>query len=424
MTKGLKTKDTMKNIFKILTILFLILSGLQSLEAQNNKGFTLEETKSYHQKFKYPMNEWFGKDDFSRYVYLNMPEFWFHTSLKRDLSNPVLKLPNKPNEQLAKHVVKQMGNQYPLEEYVLKNPINGLIILHKGAIVFEEYPQMLSNQRHIWFSVSKTLVSAAVALLEDHGKINVKLPVGTYLPELKETDWETIPVIDLLDMASGIQIKDNYGDADGPFMTFYNQLGFPRIDRSIDHPINGLKHFKSNRKSGEKWVYNSLNTEILAWMVEEITKEPFSKFIEREIWQKMGAESDGLIISTPSGNTFNAAGISATLRDLARYGFLYTPTGRKEIPGVISSTYIDKIQKGGRAELTSQEKEVYSHATYQWDRVFADGSFMKFGAGGQGLFISPAHDLVLAWFGNEAIGESHKMLTVSLQLVAAGFFDK
>ena len=414
----------MKSMVKILTITVLILNGLQSLEAQNKKGFTLDVVKEYHRKFEYPMNEWFGKGDFTRYVYLNMPEFWFHTPLQRNASNPVLELPNKPNEQLAEHLVNHMGNQYPLQEYVLKNPIDGLIILHKGAIVFEEYPQMFPYQRHAWFSVSKTFVSAAVALLEDHGKLDVKLPVGAYLSELKGTDWETIPVIDLLDMASGIQIKDNYADADGPFMTFYNQLGFPRIDRSIDNPINGLKHFKSNRKSGEKWVYNTLNTEILAWMVEEIANEPFSKFIEREIWQKMGAESDGLIIHTPSGNTFNAAGISAILRDLARYGFLYTPTGRKEIPGVISSIYIDKIQNGGRAELTSQEKEVYSHATYQWDRVFADGSFMKYGAGGQGLFISPTHDLVIAYFGNEAIGESHELLTISQQLVAAGFFDK
>ncbi|MFK7814283.1 MAG: serine hydrolase, partial [Maribacter sp.] len=226
----------MKKIFKTLTIIVLILSGLQSVEAQNKKGFTLDEAKEYHRKFQYPMNEWFGKGDFTRYVYLNMPEFWFHTSLQRNASNPVLELPNKPNEQLAEHLVNHTGNQYPLQEYVLKNPIDGLIILNKGVIVFEEYPQMLPYQRHIWFSISKTLVSASVALLEDHGKIDVKLPVSAYLPELKETDWETIPVIDLLDMASGIEIKDDYADANGPFMTFYNQLGFPRIDQSIDNP--------------------------------------------------------------------------------------------------------------------------------------------------------------------------------------------
>lgn len=414
----------MKSIFKILIVLFLILSNSQALEAQNYKDFTLKETKQYHQQFKYPMHEWFGKGDLSRYIYLNMPEFWSHTTLQRNASTPVLELPTILNKPLANHTVANLENKYPLKEYVLKNPVDGLIILHKGTIVFEEYPQMFPHQRHIWFSVSKTLVSAAVAILEDQGKLDVKLPIGTYLSELKETDWETIPVIDLLDMASGIQISDNYADADGPFMNFYNQLGFPRIDSSIDNPINGLKHFKSEGKSGEKWVYNSLNTEILAWIVEEITNERYSNFIEREIWQKIGAEADGLIISTPSGNTFNAAGISGTLRDLARFGFLYTPTGRKKIPEVISSAYIDKIQKGGRPELTANEKDVFSHATYQWDRVFKDGSFMKYGAGGQGLFVSPTHELVIAWFGNEAIGESHEMLNIAQQLVDAGFFDR
>jgi CubicO group peptidase (beta-lactamase class C family) len=34
---------------------------------------------------------------------------------------------------------------------------------------------------------------------------------------------------------------------------------------------------------------------------------------------------------------------------------------------------------------------------YQWDAVFPDGDFIKYGVGGQGLYISPATDTVVVW---------------------------
>jgi len=35
---------------------------------------------------------------------------------------------------------------------------------------------------------------------------------------------------------------------------------------------------------------------------------------------------------------------------------------------------------------------------YQWDCVFPDGDIGKYGVGGQGLYISPATDTVVAYF--------------------------
>jgi CubicO group peptidase (beta-lactamase class C family) len=36
---------------------------------------------------------------------------------------------------------------------------------------------------------------------------------------------------------------------------------------------------------------------------------------------------------------------------------------------------------------------------YQWDAVFEDGDLYKSGFGGQGLYVSPARDMVVVWFG-------------------------
>ncbi|MGH9321784.1 MAG: hypothetical protein ACRD21_27175 [Vicinamibacteria bacterium] len=57
---------------------------------------------------------------------------------------------------------------------------------------------------------------------------------------------------------------------------------------------------------------------------------------------------------------------------------------------------------GGRPELleaAGRASEEVRHATYQWDRVYRDGSFFKGGFGGQGLYVSPERDVVIAYFG-------------------------
>ena len=149
------------------------------------------------------------------------------------------------------------------------------------------------------------------------------------------------------------------------------------------------------RPSGEVFDYTSVNTELLTWLVETVAGERFVDFIEREIWQKTGSEGDALIATTPNGGAFSAGGVSTTLRDLARYGILFTAWGRSDGTPTISNSYLRSIQESGRAELTSAAAPIrallggdFRHNSYQWDVVTVDGDFFKGGLGGQGLYVS------------------------------------
>jgi CubicO group peptidase (beta-lactamase class C family) len=72
---------------------------------------------------------------------------------------------------------------------------------------------------------------------------------------------------------------------------------------------------------------------------------------------------------------------------------------------------MDKIQKGGRPEIFDKAgagstwnmvwaNDPPRHNTYQWDCVMPDGDFLKSGHCGQGLYISPSRDTVVAFFGS------------------------
>ena len=54
---------------------------------------------------------------------------------------------------------------------------------------------------------------------------------------------------------------------------------------------------------------------------------------------------------------------------------------------------------------------------YQWDAVFADGDIYKSGTFGQGLYVSPARDLVIVWFSTTLQTE----LTHYARLIAKSF---
>jgi CubicO group peptidase (beta-lactamase class C family) len=134
----------------------------------------------------------------------------------------------------------------------------GLIILHKGKIVFEEYPRMTPTDNHLYFSVSKTFVSTLIAILEDREMVDTSKPIKYYMTELKGSGWEGIPVIDILDMSSGINCREKeegaYTNPEACFQKFQAGFGFPDPDEALNNPIEILKAMEQYEPNGEKWI--------------------------------------------------------------------------------------------------------------------------------------------------------------------------
>lgn len=108
----------------------------------------------------------------------------------------------------------------------------------------------------------------------------------------------------------------------------------------------------------------------------------------------MGASSDAYICISDKGVPWTHGGISATLRDFARLGMLYTHSeikARKERN--ISFTQIKDIFNTPQLDL-GFEKFQWG---FQWDWA-RDGFMMKGGFGGQAIYIDPEQDLVIACF--------------------------
>lgn len=403
-------------------------------QANDYAGYSLAEAN--HFRSEWTLDNWDDGGPLTRYVFLNMNEFWNHTMIDR--AGPMLELPTSLREEVAAFITTTEQGELPLREYVRATTVDGIVVVHEGRIVFEAYPRMFEYDKHLYMSVSKGLVATAIAILEDRGVIDVAKPIDVYLTQLEGSGWEGVPVLDVLDMASGIDCRQAiagvYDDPDTCYYQYEAALGWLRsTDDTMGDPHAYVASLAARRPSGEAFEYTSVNTFVLRWLVERISGTTFADFVEQTIWQRMGAESDALLVAPRRGVPIAASGVSSTLRDMARFGLLFTPSGRRGDAPVISAGYLDRIQNGGRPEMFDAAREGDEHLvdgesprhnTYQWDFVMDDGDFFKGGYGGQGLYISPSKDLVVAFFGTmDADGSGHELERVARQLAKSGLFD-
>jgi len=397
-------------------------------------GYSLEESRHYHRQWN--LDNWDEGGPLMRYVMLNMSEFWPHSIIDR--GGPVTELPARLRNDVARFRATTSVGRRTLDEYVNHSTVDGAIVIHEGVVVYEAYPRMLPVDKHNYMSISKTFVATLVAILEDRGLVVAERPVETYIPELADTDWAGTTVLDILDMASGMDCLETDDDAyTNPAHCYYQfeaSLGWvrPTGDTALD-TYAYVASLPRHRSAGEAFEYTSQDTFVLAWLIEKVSGKTYADFLSQEIWQKIGAGSDAVIVAPRVGVPIVHGGMSSTLRDVARFGLQFTSLVRQASGNpLVSDAYLQKIQAGGRPEIFNAARssprlvdgEPPRHNTYQWDFVMRDGDFFKGGYGGQGLYVSPSRNLVIAFFGAfEEDRTGHEMIRISRQLAKSGLFE-
>ena len=411
----------MKNIVGLLLILFLFQSckdtstkhadspnsSTSKYETYNYSGFTKEEIYGFHKRI-YEGGNWTEYGDLERYFYLNFSQIKEHSRILRSDTPKILE--EAPRDDVKNFITStdlKKGGGLSLNDYVQQVEVNGLIIILKGKIVFECYPRMFPTDLHVNFLITQVFVSTSVAILEDKGLINTHKPIDDYFDGLKGSGWDGVPIIDILSMSSGIERV--------PLETFEASFS----------PIKDLAMAKSAKPSGTEYQFSNADAMVLMLLVEKMSGLTFSDFVEQEIWKKIGAEHSALIGSNTNGTSLAYLdGMSTTLRDLARFGLAFTPSGRKNANPIISNEQLSKIRdvnKNLKKKSRYTGETVYS--SYQWGAVYEDGDLYKGAHGGQGLYISPSKDLVIAYFGTaNTHRESNQLNVISRQLSKSGLF--
>jgi len=293
-----------------------------------------------------------------------------------------------------------------------KSTVMGVVIAHKGKIIFEHYPRMEEHEKPIYWSVSKVLPATLLRIYEERKQLDVSKPIDFYLKELKDTSYAGIRIRNILDMASGLDCSDNYETFESCYYLYSMSIGDGfRTEDAEDTPYDFVKNTKIERNApqGEIFSYSGVDTFVLAWLVEELSGMPYQDALSKEIWNKIGAESDASFIAPRYGIPISHGGFLANMRDMIRFGLLFTPSYKTvSEEKIISDDHIDLILTKGNPKLmqnlyqkipSANMPDDLRHNIYQWDAVYENGDFFKGGWAGQGLLINPSRDIVAVWTG-------------------------
>ena len=334
----------------------------------------------------------------------NLHQIFPTVNVYRD--GPVRPLVKRPMPEIATFIVDTPDGPMTFESFIESEQSTtlGVVILHRGDIVFERYPRMQYYEKPVYWSVAKVFVSTVIRILEERGEIDVSLPIDSYLPELSESSFSGISVRNLLDMASGLDCSDEYETRDSCYYLYSMAIGDGfRTENAPDNPYDFAASLQvsSHAAPGERFSYSGFNTFILAWLVEKVTGMPFQDAFTKEIWYEIGAEADASYIAPRYGTPVTHGGFMARMRDVARFGLLFTPSydvlTDKQI---ITDAHLELLRSGGNpalranAGLPSVEESGIRHNVYQWDEIYANGNFFKGGWAGQGLLVNPQRDVV------------------------------
>ena len=293
-----------------------------------------------------------------------------------------------------------------------KSTVMGVVIAHKGKIIFEHYPRMEEHEKPIYWSVSKVLPATLLRIYEERKQLDVSKPIDFYLKELKDTSYAGIRIRNILDMASGLDCSDNYETFESCYYLYSMSIGDGfRTEDAEDTPYDFVINTKIERNApqGEIFSYSGVDTFVLAWLVEELSGMPYQDALSKEIWNKIGAESDASFIAPRYGIPISHGGFLANMRDMIRFGLLFTPSYKTvSEEKIISDDHIDLILTKGNPKLmqnlyqkipSANMPDDLRHNIYQWDAVYENGDFFKGGWAGQGLLINPTRDIVAVWTG-------------------------
>jgi CubicO group peptidase (beta-lactamase class C family) len=304
---------------------------------------------------------------------------------------------------------------------------DGIVVLHRGRRMYERYFGALKEQRpHACFSITKSYAATLAAALIHERTLDETQTVSHYLPEMAGTAYEDATLRQVLDMQIGVRYSEIYADPNASIWDYGRAGGLRPRGADYTGPGNFYEYLRTMRKEGahgEAFAYKTINTEVLCWVMKRVTGIALQDMLSERIWSQIGCEEDGFLTVDPIGVAMGGAGLSASLRDLCRFGELLRCEGAWHGRQVIPAQVIADI-RGGSDPLKFVPAGYtllagYSYRNMWWVSHNALDVFEARGIHGQRLYIAPKADLVIARFASHPVASSAANDTITLPAFAA-----
>lgn len=282
------------------------------------------------------------------------------------------------------------------------------LVFHKDSIVHENYwDQFNDTSKTNTFSVAKSFIGLLIGAAIDEGYIkSVDQKVGDFLPEFKSGEKVKVTIKHLLQMNSGIDFGESYGDPFGFMAKAY--YGDDLYDLTV--------HKEVTQAPGSVWMYQGGNTLLLSFIIRKATGKTVSEYFSEKIWQPIGAKESALWnLDAENGLEKAYCCFYSNARDFGKIGRLILNNGTINDQVILSQNYFERaIQPVNSKTLNGDLVDYYGYQIwmthYQQQKVI-----YARGIQGQYIVALPDEELIIVRLGRKRYEE--KVNNVPLDLL-------
>jgi CubicO group peptidase (beta-lactamase class C family) len=222
-------------------------------------------------------------------------------------------------------------------------------------------------------------------------------PLLQYVPGLEGSGYDGVTIKQALQMSSGVGFTEMYEEA-SDITDFMGYTMFANLDPANEF----MTRYDRVAEPGSVFNYSTGETQVLGWLVTEVTGKPLAHYLSEKIWSLLGMEHDATWILDREGREgMEMAGccLNAALRDYARFGQLFLQDGWWEGRRILPDGWVAQATVPDSPQVDYGKLFPNSTTGYQfqwWAFPGPDRAYAAEGVHGQFIFVNPARDVVIA----------------------------
>ena len=283
------------------------------------------------------------------------------------------------------------GRSYDMYDVLSLNRVSGIVIIKDGAIRFEKY--LLGNDESTrWMSMSvvKSITATLIGAAIKDGYIqNIDDPIVRYLPRFRDSAYDGVTVRQILQMTSGVAWNETYTDP----ASDRRRMLEAQINQEPGEILDLMAALPRAAEPGSTWNYSTGETQLAGALVAAATGRNVADYLSEKIWSRIGMQADAnWWLESPDGLEVGGSGLSATLRDYARFGLFLLNDGVVDGESILPDGWIDEAST---PKMVSGERVDYGYMLWP----LHGRSYSAIGIFGQFVFVDPDTNLVVAMWG-------------------------
>ena len=288
------------------------------------------------------------------------------------------------------------------EESLYANYTDGMLIMHKGKVVYERYFGCLEEDRkHAIMSMTKSFTGLLAEIMVVEGTLNDRQRVRDIIPEIGDSAFAKATVRQVMDMTTGVKYSEDYSDPNADIW-LYSAAASPLPKAEDYEGPDGyweyLQQVEPEGNHGEEFHYKTINSDMLGWIISRVSGKSVTELASERLWRRMGVEQDAYQTVDGKGVPFAGGGITAGLRDLGRLGQLMLNEGELNGERLFPAAVVKNIRAGGDRSKFGNGFPTFGPGSYssQWWVLHNDhGAFAARGVHGQTIYVDPTAEMVL-----------------------------